>query len=195
MSPLHEEARQPEATLVSFLGRNSSKFCGRTCCSECARKKRSLPAGAPEKRFRACELCCSKFYIHRLRTQFLREHEAKEVTIRQFDDSLDEQTRKEEKMKQLIAEEKQRIENKEKEAEQKRQDLRVPVDKSKKRHEELLAGNAELTAKEQVVSDQYKQMVDERDEVMAKISQLYVRCLYWAIGRRMTRRPRKGLSR
>lgn len=98
-------------------------------------------------------------------------------------------------MKQLIAEEKQRIENKEKEAEQKRQDLRVPVDKSKKRHEELLAGNAELTAKEQVVSDQYKQMVDERDEVMAKISQLYVRCLYWAIGRRMTRRPRKGLSR
>jgi hypothetical protein len=68
---------------------NISEFCGNSCCKECAKKKRVMPAAdKDDAKYQICQKCSSKLYIKKLRDKNNIDVDLKRKEIEQLKGQL-----------------------------------------------------------------------------------------------------------
>ena len=163
---------------AKFIGKDvvayRSKFCGSTCCNNCARKRKPLPAGEKGgKRYRVCELCCGKLYIKGLRTKFMSEHEAKEVTINQFKETLENIKTEEIRIGNAVQAKKEAIIEREKQISAKIAELQIPtLTVNRELEQETKEANA-LRDEDTRKIEEYRSMQHEKERLLEQIEEMY----------------------
>eukprot|EP01022_Parablepharisma_sp_SALTPOND_P026910 TRINITY_DN651_c0_g2_i1.p7 TRINITY_DN651_c0_g2~~TRINITY_DN651_c0_g2_i1.p7 ORF type:complete len:400 (-),score=77.49 TRINITY_DN651_c0_g2_i1:5862-7061(-) len=172
MQHMFQEAYHQNA-LVQFSEQRFSKFCGSTCCPDCARKKRHFPnAEKSQEKFRICEKCCSKFYIKKLRVKFMQEHEAKMITLKQFEDTLAKLNDEEIKIRKNFEDKTHAVLAKEKENEKKIETLQPPKEKLKRLLEREQKELKALTDQNNKLEEEYKKRAAERKTLKENTKEL-----------------------
>jgi chromosome segregation ATPase len=127
-----------------------------------------------KKKWRICDKCSSKFYLRDVYAKHKAEWDAKQVTLRGFQEAID---RNEEEMKKKAAELSRRHEGYRIQKEQFETSLRVQEQKQKeceKENEQLRKKLGRYTEKDQAQTTRFQELSREKNELEATINELYL---------------------
>jgi len=121
---------------------------------------------------RICQRCCAKFYIKKLKEEFIKDHEAKVITLKQFEDSYTKFMSEQQKVINQISEKKAEIEAKQTDTKNKIKIVQAPTLKLKQELELEQKNYQDLIDKNKQIEEEYVSKQAEKKNLKEKATEL-----------------------